>query len=154
MINILIGGDICPIGRNLPYFLSGNAEVLFGDLLPEFTGAHLSIVNLECPLIEKDMPILKCGPVMGVQSGCIKGLKNAQIDIVNLAQEIGTFDLSTQPYEDCCSLFVPKNPETKADLEEVLMIEKYLELQPLLDEAIEQTELVKFKYLDASVEKK
>jgi len=85
MINITIGGDICPIGKNLPYFISGDAKGIFNGLLNDFRNADLAIVNLECPLIIKDTPIDKAGPVLGVPSDCINGLKAAQIDIINLA---------------------------------------------------------------------
>lgn len=85
MINILIGGDVCPIGRNLPYFRDGDAKSIFNDLLVEFEKADLSIVNLECPLIKESTPILKNGPVLGVESDCINGIKQAKIDVLNLA---------------------------------------------------------------------
>ena len=85
MVNILIGGDICPIRRNMPYFVSGDANVLFNDLLIEFEHADLSIINLECPLIRKESPILKSGPVLGADSESVNSLKNAHIHVVGLA---------------------------------------------------------------------
>ncbi len=85
MINLLVGGDLCPIGKNLPYFINGNADVLFNDLLPYFCDADLSIVNLECPLINESKPIKKNGPVIGVESACINGINKAKIDVLNLA---------------------------------------------------------------------
>lgn len=85
MPTILIGADICPIGGNRPYFLSGDAQTLLNDLRPEFDQADLTIANLECPLIEKESPILKTGPVFGEPSGCIKGIKAAGIDVLVLA---------------------------------------------------------------------
>lgn len=83
--NIIIGSDICPIGRNEKLFEAGDAKHIFNDLLSEFEQADFSVVNLECPLIRNESPILKHGPVLGVNSGCIKGIKNASIDLVNLA---------------------------------------------------------------------
>ena len=85
MISVLIGGDLCPIGRNLPFFKEGDAAGLFNDLLPEFEQADLSIVNLECPLIEDERPIKKVGPVLGAPRESINGLAAAGIDVVNLA---------------------------------------------------------------------
>lgn len=85
MIEILIGGDICPINRNLPLFQAGDASGIFHDLLEYFQRADISLVNLECPLIKVESPIEKCGPVLGVSSDCVKGIKAAGIDIVNLA---------------------------------------------------------------------
>ncbi|NQU87162.1 MAG: CapA family protein [Mariniphaga sp.] len=84
-IQLLIGADICPIGRNLPFFQLGEATALFNDLLPEFESADLSIVNLECPLIQDESPIKKIGPVLGAPTTCVNGLKASGINIVNLA---------------------------------------------------------------------
>lgn len=85
MISVIIGGDVCPLGRNLPYFKQGNAKSIFNDLLEEFENADLSIINLECPLIEKWTPIVKNGPVLGAESACINCFKKAKIDVLNLA---------------------------------------------------------------------
>lgn len=85
MINIIIGGDVCPMGRNLPLFKRGDAKGIFNDLLLDLEEADLSVVNLECPFINEHTPITKCGPALGVESDCINGLKEAKIDIFNLA---------------------------------------------------------------------
>lgn len=61
-------------------------------------------------------------------------------EIVDLAQNIGTFTTSILPDQDCCSLFVPKRPETKADLETVLRLEETLSVDEMVDEAVEKTE--------------
>lgn len=66
-------------------------------------------------------------------------------EIIERAKEIGTFDISIQPYEDCCSLFVPKNPATKASPKELYLAEKSLEMDVLLDRAIEQSEIKEFR---------
>jgi thiamine biosynthesis protein ThiI len=52
-------------------------------------------------------------------------------DIMEMAKQIGTYEISTRPYEDCCSLFVAKHPQTKAKLENVLKLEKNLSLPDL-----------------------
>lgn len=85
IVNIVVGGDLCPIGINLPYFSDGDVQSIFNDLLVDFEKADLTIFNLECPLIDQKSPILKCGPVLGVESSSINGLKAAKIDVVNLA---------------------------------------------------------------------
>jgi len=85
MVSVIIGGDICPKGKNLALFKAGDAEGIFNDLLCEFRNADLSIVNLECPLISKESPIFKDGPILGVESKCVNGLEKAGIDVVNLA---------------------------------------------------------------------
>jgi poly-gamma-glutamate synthesis protein (capsule biosynthesis protein) len=85
MVSVLIAADICPIEGNRAHFLNGDAETLLHDLLPDFQNAGLSIANLECPLIEQPTPIEKTGPVFGEPSACIKGIKQAGIGVLNLA---------------------------------------------------------------------
>ncbi len=85
MIKIIFGGDVCPINRNELYYKKGDAKSIFNDFLSELKSADFSIVNLECPLIDKDTPIIKNGPIIGVSSKCINGIKNSGINLVNLA---------------------------------------------------------------------
>jgi len=85
MPTIVIGGDVCPVGRNDSLFKEGNASSIFSDLLDVFRSSDFSIVNLECPLIESKSPIKKNGPTLGVESACVNGLKNAGINAVTLA---------------------------------------------------------------------
>ena len=47
-------------------------------------------------------------------------------DIIDLARVIGTYEISIEPYEDCCSLFVPRHPETAAELDDIKIIENDL----------------------------
>ena len=85
MINILIGGDVCPIKRNQESFIKGEALILLNNLLMEFQSADLSIVNLESPLIRKETPVLKSGPVLGADCRSINAFKKAGIKAFNLA---------------------------------------------------------------------
>lgn len=82
---VLIGGDLCPIGRSMPLFEAGKAQAFFNDLLPEFEKADFSVVNLECPLIRKKTPIVKIGPTLDASETCINGIKAAGINLVGLA---------------------------------------------------------------------
>jgi poly-gamma-glutamate synthesis protein (capsule biosynthesis protein) len=85
MVTVLIGGDVCPIGRSSKYFINSEIDIIFKDLLKEFDSSNLTIVNLECPLIDKETPIKKSGSILGVKSSCINGFKKAKIDVLNLA---------------------------------------------------------------------
>ncbi len=67
-------------------------------------------------------------------------------EIINEARRIGTYQISIEPYEDCCSVFVPKHPETRANLEKVCEIESTLDLAPLIAQTLEQTERKTFKF--------
>jgi len=85
MIEILIGGDVCPTGCNESAFINGDVETIFGDTLSELSMADISAINLECPLVSRETPIEKSGPVLGVRDSCINAISKAGIDIVNLA---------------------------------------------------------------------
>ncbi|MBR2334645.1 MAG: tRNA 4-thiouridine(8) synthase ThiI [Clostridia bacterium] len=57
-------------------------------------------------------------------------------EIVEIARKIDTFDISIEPYEDCCTVFTPKHPRTKPVLEKVLREEQKLDFEALVEEAI------------------
>ena len=65
-------------------------------------------------------------------------------EIVNQARDIGTFSISIVPDQDCCTLFVPKHPETRARLETVQRIEELLPVAEMVDDALERTERRQF----------
>ena len=61
-------------------------------------------------------------------------------DIVAIARKIGTYEISILPYEDCCSMFVPKHPATKPKLDIIVEAESKVDWEPLLREAVETVE--------------
>ncbi|WP_058485397.1 tRNA uracil 4-sulfurtransferase ThiI [Defluviitalea phaphyphila] len=62
-------------------------------------------------------------------------------EIVTMAKKINTYETSILPYEDCCTIFVPKHPETKPKLEYILKSEKALDnIQNMIEEAIEKSD--------------
>ena len=63
-------------------------------------------------------------------------------EIVVISREIGTFETSILPYEDCCTVFVPKHPSTKPILEKVKMSQSHIDCERLINEAVENTEVV------------
>ena len=67
-------------------------------------------------------------------------------EIVRIARRIGTLETSILPYEDCCTVFTPKHPKTKPNLEGVEKAEAKLDREALIARALENTELVKVKY--------
>lgn len=68
-----------------------------------------------------------------------------KIEIIDQAKKIGTYEFSSQPYEDCCSLFTPRHPATKARLEQVRFEESKLDSEKLIKEAIERIEKAEFE---------
>ncbi|MGW9857454.1 tRNA uracil 4-sulfurtransferase [Staphylococcus hominis] len=61
-------------------------------------------------------------------------------DIIKKAKEIGTFDISIQPYEDCCTIFTPKNPVTEPDFDKVIKYESVFNFDNLIQEAADNVE--------------
>ena len=57
-------------------------------------------------------------------------------EIVQISRKIGAFETSIQPYEDCCTVFTPKHPKTKPELEKVLVQENKLPFDERVEEAI------------------
>ncbi|WP_416176591.1 tRNA uracil 4-sulfurtransferase ThiI [Clostridium sp.] len=63
-----------------------------------------------------------------------------KVDIMDQARKIGTYDISILPYEDCCTIFVPKHPKTKPRLNEIIKSESVLDIDKLVKKAIEDME--------------
>ena len=63
-------------------------------------------------------------------------------EIVRTARKIGTFETSILPYEDCCTVFTPRHPKTHPKLEEILEAEAALDLEALVEEAVQGIERV------------
>ena len=57
-------------------------------------------------------------------------------EIIKLAEEIGTFDLSIQPFEDCCTIFAPPRPKTKPKIKKAREFENHLDVDGLIERAL------------------
>jgi thiamine biosynthesis protein ThiI len=64
-------------------------------------------------------------------------------EIITVARKIGTFDTSILPYEDCCTVFTPRHPRTKPRLDEVEEAEKALDVEALVQEAVDGIERIR-----------
>ena len=62
-------------------------------------------------------------------------------DIIDIAKNIATYDLSILPYPDCCTYMIAKHPETRAKKEEIESMEKELDIKALVDYGIEKAEV-------------
>jgi thiamine biosynthesis protein ThiI len=69
-------------------------------------------------------------------------------EIVTIARKIGTMETSILPYEDCCTVFTPKHPKTRPNLEQVLHAERKLNREELITRALENIERIKVSYYD------
>ena len=80
-----------------------------------------------------DLPVLR--PLIGMDKE----------EIVRLSRRIGTFDTSILPYEDCCTVFTPRHPKTKPHLDEVREAEAVLDVEALIERAMDGREFVRIK---------
>ena len=66
-------------------------------------------------------------------------------EIVRLARQIGTFETSILPYEDCCTVFTPRHPRTKPRLRDVIAAEAGLDIEALVEEAFNGIERIRLE---------
>lgn len=80
------------------------------------------------------LPILR--PLIGMD----------KLEIIQQAQAIGTFETSIEPDQDCCTLFVPKHPQTRCDLPNILRVEEQLDIPTLIQQGLQDSELMQFTH--------
>lgn len=90
--------------------------------------------NLSVTQEAAQLPILR--PLIGMD----------KVEITEQAQRIGTFEISIEPDQDCCSLFVPPHPSTKTGLDTIRKIERGFDLVALVKQGLEQAELAEFSF--------
>jgi thiamine biosynthesis protein ThiI len=66
-----------------------------------------------------------------------------KVDIMEVSRKIDTYETSILPYEDCCTIFVPKHPKTKPRLTEIIKSESVLDIEGLVERALEEMEVYK-----------
>lgn len=66
-----------------------------------------------------------------------------KLDIIKVSEQIGTYEISIRPYEDCCTIFTPKSPKTMPKMEDCLKYENEFDYEPLIQDALNNVE-VKF----------
>ncbi len=65
-----------------------------------------------------------------------------KLEIIEIAQRIGTYETSILPFEDCCTVFVPKHPLTRPKLDQIAQAERVLDIDALVEQAVEQAERI------------
>lgn len=86
--------------------------------------------------VEDAAPIPILRPLVGMD----------KIEITNQAQRIGTFDISIQPDQDCCQLFVPQHPATHMTIAEARAAEQDLDIPSLIEQALAQVEVSEYRF--------
>ncbi len=75
-------------------------------------------------------------------------------EIIKIAQDIDTFDLSIQPFEDCCTIFAPPAPKTKPKIDKARYYEERLDVEGLLARAMENITITDVKIGDEFMNEK
>lgn len=96
--------------------------------------ASQTLENLAVIEQASELPILR--PLVGMDKQ----------EIIDQARRIGTFDISAIPDQDCCQLFVPRHPATKARLRDVEQAESGLDIETWVAESAEKAEIEEFRF--------
>ncbi|MFC7442249.1 tRNA uracil 4-sulfurtransferase ThiI [Laceyella putida] len=107
---------------------NGALALVTGESLGQVASQTLESMNTINDVT--NMPILR--PVIGMDKH----------EIMNIAKRIGTYETSILPYEDCCTVFLPKAPKTKPDKKVARAQEAKLDLERLIGEAVEGVEVI------------
>ena len=110
----------------------GSAALITGESIGQV--ASQTMESLVCTDNAVNIPVFR--PLIGMDKE----------EIVTISKKIGTYETSILPYEDCCTIFVPKHPKTKPQLEEIIEAEKALEnIEEMIEQAISEEEVLVIK---------
>ncbi len=115
----------------------GYGAIITGESLAQV--ASQTLPALGCTNAAAEFPVFR--PVIGMD----------KIEITDISRKIGTYETSILPYEDCCTVFSPKHPRTRPTIEEVLDAESGFDFDKMLDEAVENTEVKRFRYGEKTI---
>ena len=71
-------------------------------------------------------------------------------EIIEIARKIDTFDISIEPYEDCCTVFTPRHPKVRPQLGDIEKAQNSFDFEPLIQKAVENTEMKVFNFGDCN----
>ena len=112
---------------------AGASALVTGESLGQV--ASQTMLSLGVTESVTSIPVLR--PLIGMD----------KVEIIRMARRIGTYDTSILPYEDCCTVFTPRHPKTRPEVEEVRAIESVLDVEGLCAQALARREMVKIKPL-------
>lgn len=111
---------------------SGCQAIITGENLGQVASQTVEGVTMTS-MMAKDLPIFR--PLISFD----------KIEISKISEKIGTYDISVLPYEDCCSVFLPKNPVTHPKLNKIIENEELLNREFLIQDAISKMEIIDIK---------
>ena len=107
---------------------NGSKALVTGECVGQVASQTLSALDVTNAVI--DMPVLQ--PLIGMD----------KIEVINRAEQIGTYETSILPYEDCCTVFTPKHPTINPKRSSIEKTEKVLDIEKLEAEALAGVELI------------
>ena len=110
---------------------NGCKAIVTGENLGQV--ASQTMEAMACTQAVTDLPVLQ--PLIGMDKE----------EIVTISRKIGTFNTSILPYEDCCTVFTPRHPRTKPNVAELEEIEQALDVDALVEEALQGIERVRVR---------
>ncbi|MBQ6979117.1 MAG: tRNA 4-thiouridine(8) synthase ThiI [Clostridia bacterium] len=108
----------------------GDQAIITGESLGQVASQTIESITSSNSVVK--MPVLR--PVIAFD----------KLDIIEIANKIDTYETSILPYEDCCTVFLPKFPLIKPNLEKVVKNEQLLDVDALIDRAISKIERYEF----------
>ena len=110
----------------------GIQSIITGENLGQVASQTVESMTVTNAVVE-DLPIFR--PLISLDKE----------DISLIAKKIGTFETSILPYEDCCTVFLPKHPVIKPKIDKCLKEESKLDIESLIADAIENVEIIEIK---------
>ena len=112
----------------LAAFKEGAKALVTGESLGQVASQTLESILVTNS--ELKLPVFR--PLIGID----------KVDIMDISRRIGTYETSILPFEDCCTIFVPKHPKTRPRLEEIKRSEESLDFMGLIKEALKDAEVI------------
>ena len=104
----------------------GAQAIITGESLGQVASQTVESITSSNSVVEK-LPVLR--PLI-------------MLDKIDISEKIGTYQTSILPYEDCCTVFLPKYPLIKPNLNKVIEAEKRLDVEGLIEDALANIELI------------
>lgn len=129
-LTILMRRMMVRISQEIAYKIGAKALVT-GESIGQVASQTMEALNATNEVAS--MPVFR--PVIGFD----------KVEIMDMAKKIGTYDISIEPYADCCTVFVPEHPKTRPEAEDVHEAEKNFDIEELMRLGMKDVEVIDVK---------
>ncbi len=109
----------------------GYGAIITGESVAQV--ASQTLTALYCTNEAAEYPVFR--PVIGMDKR----------EIIDISRKIDTYETSTLPYEDCCTVFSPKHPKTRPHIDEIKAAEQSYDFDSMIEKAVAETEIKRFR---------